>query len=73
MKKLEENLSPYLNKKNLKQEEGKLGKALLSAVEFLQIWTFFFKHNFIFNNDREVTWFHTFPSNIGVTPIFLSH
>lgn len=55
MKKLEENLSPYLNKKNLKQEEGKLGKALLSAVEFLQIWTFFFKHNFIFNNDREVT------------------
>lgn len=40
--------------KNLKLEE-KLGKVLLSAVKFLQIWTFFFKHNFIFNNDREVT------------------
>lgn len=53
MKKPEENLSPYLEKKRtFKLEEGKLGEVLLS-VNFFRFYGFrlFFQHNFTFNND----------------------
>ena len=62
-------------KKNFKLEEGKLGEVLLS-VNFFRFYGF---GHFFFNTillltkiERTVIWFHTFPSNIGVTPILLS-
>lgn len=75
MKKPEENLSPYLEKKRtFKLEEGKLGKSY-----YLSIFSGFMDLDFFFNTillltviERTVIWFHAFPSNIGVTPILLS-
>lgn len=74
MKKPEENLSPYLEKKELLSwRRGSWGKSY-----YLSIFSGFMDLDF-FNTillltmiERTVIWFHAFPSNIGVTPILLS-
>ena len=75
MKKLEDNLSPFLKKKRtLNWRRGSWGKSYYLSVfsGFTDLDIFLNTILLLTKIERTVIWFHTFPSNIGVTPILLS-